>query len=67
MVRAHGAEGPTLKVKINHIKVLLVDDHALFREGIAEILAAQDDMRVVGQAEDGLEAIALAESQEPQT
>jgi DNA-binding NarL/FixJ family response regulator len=65
MVGVYGAKGPTLKAKINHIKVLLVDDHALFREGVAEILAAQDDIRVVGQAEDGLEAIALAESEEP--
>jgi DNA-binding NarL/FixJ family response regulator len=34
--------------------VLLVDDHALFREGVVEIFAAEDDMRVVGEAENGL-------------
>jgi len=33
----------------NQIKVLLVDDHALFREGVVEIFAAEDDMRVVGR------------------
>jgi DNA-binding NarL/FixJ family response regulator len=58
-------KGQTLKAKSEHIEVLLVDDHALFREGIVEVLAAQDDIRVVGQAEDGLEAIALAQSEEP--
>ena len=47
------------------IKVLLVDDHALFREGVAEIFDAEEDMRVVGEAENGLEAVALAERKKP--
>ncbi len=45
--------------------MLLVDDHALFREGIAEIFSAEEDMRVVGEAGDGLEAVALAERERP--
>jgi DNA-binding NarL/FixJ family response regulator len=45
--------------------VLLVDDHALFREGVVEIFAAEDDMRVVGEAENGAEGIALAEVEKP--
>ena len=48
-----------------HIKVLLADDHALFREGIVELFAAEDDMRVVGEAANGVEAIALAEREKP--
>src|SRR4051794_12822063 len=59
------AEVPTLTLKTEHIKILLVDDHALFREGVAEILAAQDDIKVVGEANNGLEAIAPAETEEP--
>jgi DNA-binding NarL/FixJ family response regulator len=47
------------------IKVLLADDHALFREGIAEIFAAEDDILVIGEAENGSEAIALAEGEKP--
>ncbi len=39
------------------IKVLVVDDHSLFRSGIAAVLANQEEMAVVGQAADGLEAI----------
>jgi DNA-binding NarL/FixJ family response regulator len=39
-------------------RVLIADDHALIREGIAEILRAQDDFRVIGQASDGAEAVA---------
>jgi DNA-binding NarL/FixJ family response regulator len=47
------------------IKVLLADDHALFREGIAEIFSAEDDILVIGEAENGSEAIALAEREKP--
>ena len=54
-----------MKTRIYPIKVLLVDDHVLFLEGIAEIFAAEDDMRVIGQAQNGLEAVALAETQKP--
>lgn len=41
------------------ITVLLADDHALVRKGFQLMLDAQPDMRVVGQAADGAEAIAL--------
>ncbi|MBV9453202.1 MAG: response regulator transcription factor [Rubrobacter sp.] len=47
------------------IKVLLVDDHALFREGVAEIFDAEENMQVVGEAENGLEAITLAAKETP--
>ena len=42
------------------IRVLLVDDHALFRRGIASILAAERGFEVVGEAADGLEALERA-------
>jgi len=45
--------------------VLLVDDHALFREGLAGIIAAQPDMEVVGEARDGLEAVVKAQALRP--
>jgi len=41
-------------------RILLVDDHELFREGLAGLINAQPDMEVVGQAGDGLEALSLA-------
>jgi DNA-binding NarL/FixJ family response regulator len=41
---------------MNKIRVLLVDDHSLFREGMANILNAQPDFDVIGEANDGLEA-----------
>ena len=46
-------------------RILLVDDHALFREGLAGIIAAQPDMEVVGEARDGLEAVIKAQALKP--
>ncbi len=46
-------------------RVLLVDDHLLFREGLVNILAGQPDFEVVGEAADGLEAIVKAEELSP--
>lgn len=48
------------KQKEERIRVLLADDHALFREGIGRILNQEPDIEVVGYAKDGLEAIELA-------
>jgi DNA-binding NarL/FixJ family response regulator len=45
--------------------VFLVDDHALFREGLAGIIASQPDMEVVGEAADGLEAVVKAKELAP--
>ena len=39
------------------IRVLLVDDQALFRESLGLLLAAQPDLRVVGEAANGEEAL----------
>lgn len=47
------------------ITILLVDDHALVREGLREILEMQRDMRVVGEAEDSASTVALATAEQP--
>lgn len=41
------------------IRVALVDDQPLFRHGVAAVVAAQADMRLVGEASSGAEAVAL--------
>jgi DNA-binding NarL/FixJ family response regulator len=46
-------------------RLLLVDDHALFREGLAGLLAYQDDFTVVGQAEDAASALDQARRVRP--
>lgn len=50
---------------MSKIKVLLADDHALFREGLRSLLNDQDDIEIVGEAEDGLEAIKLVSQLDP--
>jgi DNA-binding NarL/FixJ family response regulator len=47
------------------VRVLLVDDHALFREGLAGLLSSQPDIEVVGEAEDGVEALVKAQELRP--
>lgn len=42
------------------LRIMLVDDHVLFRRGIAALIRARPDWRVVGEANDGLEAVDLA-------
>ncbi|WP_330229112.1 response regulator transcription factor [Nocardia sp. NBC_00508] len=46
--------------------VLLVDDHPVVREGLRGMLAAEPDLEVVGEANSGVEAVALARSTRPE-
>lgn len=50
---------------MSRITVLVVDDHALFRRGLIEVLAEESDIEVVGEAADGHEAIEKAASLRP--
>ena len=47
------------------ISVLIVDDHPLLREGVTAVLEAEPDIRVVGEAADGLDAIAQFKNLRP--
>jgi DNA-binding NarL/FixJ family response regulator len=47
------------------VRVLVVDDHTLMREGIAAVIARQSDMTVMGQAADGAAAVAMVEKDRP--
>jgi DNA-binding NarL/FixJ family response regulator len=49
----------------NPIRVLAVDDHPLFRQGIAALLATQPDMSLVAEASTGSEAIQLFRTHRP--
>lgn len=48
------------------IKVLLVDDHALFRSGINLLLQRHHDFEVVGEASDGIEGVKRAKALQPE-
>ncbi|MCB0153487.1 MAG: response regulator transcription factor [Anaerolineae bacterium] len=47
------------------LRILLVDDHALFRKGIAALLNGRPDFVVVGEAENGVEAVTIARQTKP--
>jgi len=48
-----------------HIRVLIADDHALFRRGLELVLATEPDIDIVGEATDGVEAVEQAEQLAP--
>jgi DNA-binding NarL/FixJ family response regulator len=48
------------------IRVLLVDDQTIFRQGLAAMLSIEPDLEIVGTATQGQEAIALAKTLQPQ-
>ena len=52
--KVDGSKGP------EPIRVLIADDHALFRRGLEMVLEEEDDIDLVGQASDGTEAVAVA-------
>jgi DNA-binding NarL/FixJ family response regulator len=47
------------------VRVLIADDHPVFRDGLASLLATQDGVAVVATAADGAEAVALAAEHRP--
>lgn len=51
--------------KTTKIRVLIADDHAVLRAGLRMLIDAQPDMTSVGEAENGVEAIQVAEETEP--
>lgn len=50
---------------MSKISILIVDDHAILREGVRALLSVHEDLQVVGEAGDGQEAIAAVERLDP--
>lgn len=50
---------------MNKIRIIIVEDQALMREGLAAILSTQPDIDLVGQACDGVEAVEMLETARP--
>jgi len=57
--------GKFLDKTLRRIKVLVVDDHAVVREGICALLGLQKDMEVIGEAVDGRDAIGKVQRLRP--
>ena len=49
----------------NTIKIVLIDDHKLFREGVKRILEFEDSFEVVAEGDDGEEATKLVKEHKP--
>ncbi|HEX9764698.1 MAG TPA: response regulator transcription factor [Candidatus Acidoferrales bacterium] len=49
----------------NKIRILVADDHPIFRDGLRKLLEAEPDFRVIGEASDGEEAVKLAHELKP--
>lgn len=52
-------------VQAKTIRILAVDDHPVFREGLSTVLASQPDMLLVGQAVNAVEALSIFRQQRP--
>ena len=51
---------------MNTIRVVLADDHRLFRDGLKRLLEMEADIEVVGEAKDGFEAVEVVKRLQPQ-
>ena len=47
------------------IRVLIADDHQIFRDGLITLLEGEDDIEIIGTAKNGIEAVNLARSLDP--
>jgi two-component system NarL family response regulator len=62
---ADGGGASATGFDIGNVRVLIADDHALFRRGLVMVLEGEDGIEVVAEAEDGEEAVARAEETAP--
>lgn len=62
---AHHVPSPCPDGSSRNIKILLVDDHAMVRQGLRSILDAYDNLTVVGEGADGQDAVIMARSLRP--
>ena len=47
------------------VRLVIADDHPIFRDGLRRLLEAEADMKVLGEASDGAEAVKLAKALKP--
>jgi DNA-binding NarL/FixJ family response regulator len=50
---------------MNRLKLVIVDDHALFRAGLVSLLSQYQEFEIVGEADDGLEALSVVHNTKP--
>jgi DNA-binding NarL/FixJ family response regulator len=60
-----GRQATSMQDKDSSVRLLLADDHAIAREGVKTMLTSEPDLKVVGEAKDGREALNLCWRLEP--
>jgi two-component system, NarL family, nitrate/nitrite response regulator NarL len=60
-----GTDKPTMDKRSHPIRIVIADDHPIFRDGLRRLLESESDMKVVGEACDGREAVKLATEIKP--
>ncbi len=63
--QSSAVSGPVVLENPHTIRVLLVDDHAMVRQGLRTVLEAYADIKVTGEGANGIEALALARELRP--
>ena len=51
--------------KSQPVRIVIADDHPIFRDGLRRLLEAEPDLKVMGEASDGAEAVKLARQLKP--
>jgi len=53
------------KERLKKIRILIADDHPIFRDGLRKLLSLEDDFQVIGEAEDGKQAVDMTFKLQP--
>src|SRR5512141_2220809 len=56
---------PLMEMKSGKVRILLADDHTIFRDGLRKLLEAEPDFEIAGEAADGADAINLVQQTKP--
>ena len=48
------------------VRIVIADDHPIFRDGLRRLLESEPDLKVIGEASDGAEAVKLAGQLKPE-
>jgi two-component system, NarL family, nitrate/nitrite response regulator NarL len=55
-----------MEMKSGKVRILLADDHTIFRDGLRKLLEAEPDFEIVGEAGDGADAITMVQQVKPE-
>jgi two-component system, NarL family, nitrate/nitrite response regulator NarL len=56
---------PKARERLKKIRILIADDHPIFRDGLRKLLSLEEDFQVIGEAEDGKEAVDMVQKLSP--